>query len=59
MEIKINCSVDELLRLVDRIRVIDPMPNDCNLETVSRLAKMDIGDVLNLCDRMKEGCSDD
>lgn len=59
MEIKINCSVDELLLLIDRIRVIDPMPNDCNRATVSRLAKMDIGDVLNLCDKMKDGCSDD
>lgn len=59
MEIMINCSVEELLRLIDRIRVIDPMPNDCNRATVSRLAKMDIGDVLNLCDRMKDGCSDD
>lgn len=59
MEIKINCSAEELLRLVDRIRVIDPMQNDCNRATVSRLAKMDIGDVLNLCDQMKAGCSDD
>lgn len=54
MEIKINCSVEELLRLIDRIRVID-----CNLATVSHLAKMDIGDVLDLCDKMKDGCTDD
>lgn len=58
MEITINCSVEELLRLVDRIRVVDPMPKDSNRATVSHLARMDIGDVLKLCDKMNGGCSD-
>lgn len=60
MEITINCSVEELLRLVDRIRVIDPLPKDADRATVAHIARMNINDVLAVCDKLKigNGCSD-
>lgn len=60
MEITIKCSEEEILRVIDRIRVIDPRLNDADRATVAHLARMNINDVLSVCDELKigNGCSD-